>query len=390
MFTSFALLCPGVMLFIWVLVFITKKKNTSQTIMTFTLAVSAIHFTVDGIFISHSVSPYVAAIVNTIRQIFGPMMLPLLVTYYRAISGQKPVNWHTAVWFMLVIAQSVATLLFFFLLGPDNLGDYMQALVNNDTSDYTSRLYTFYNIICFKWYGILMLMQFTYSIGTAIVMMRKNPFSLQEIKDVWQGNSGRMYALIAPATISLLVLCIIRRLIGYHFMITNPYTAAGFSIMLALFAHIICFACNQNKNVELYTDDDNDFDPSRSMGKEITVDEKLLPLLPKLQKLIDKDRYYLHATINATKVAQKLHTNSTYVYALISQQFHMTFREYINRKRVDYAKELLLSNPDALLEYIATQCGYLSTSAFSKNFQQFTGLPPRLWVMNERVKKEET
>ncbi|MGN1235922.1 MAG: helix-turn-helix domain-containing protein, partial [Bacteroidaceae bacterium] len=115
-----------------------------------------------------------------------------------------------------------------------------------------------------------------------------------------------------------------------------------------------------------------------------TNHDKLDTLHKKFIKLMEQDRLYLYSTLNTDIVANKLNTSNSTVTRLVSEHHKMSLREYINRKRIEYAQTLLVSHPDAMLDYIAGQSGFLTTAAFSKNFQQYVGLPPRLWSMNQR------
>ena len=56
----------------------------------------------------------------------------------------------------------------------------------------------------------------------------------------------------------------------------------------------------------------------------------------------------------------------------------MSLREYINERRVEEAKRLLLSTTKTVSE-IACEVGFENISYFSTVFHKFTGLPPVDW-----------
>ena len=51
------------------------------------------------------------------------------------------------------------------------------------------------------------------------------------------------------------------------------------------------------------------------------------------------------------------------------------YKEYVNQKRVDKAKELLRSSEDKAFE-IAQLCGFNSSAGFSQTFKAISGVTP--------------
>lgn len=80
--------------------------------------------------------------------------------------------------------------------------------------------------------------------------------------------------------------------------------------------------------------------------------------------------------ITLASVAQMLHVNTSYLSMLFRQVTGKTFKEHLNRVRVEEA-ERLLSNTDYAIIEIAIACGYRDQSYFTKVFKKYTGLTPR-------------
>jgi AraC family transcriptional regulator len=58
---------------------------------------------------------------------------------------------------------------------------------------------------------------------------------------------------------------------------------------------------------------------------------------------------------------------------------NLTFREWINRLRIEEAKRLLLDFPDMNVSEIALQTGFATQSHFSQQFRTITNLSPSNW-----------
>ena len=79
-------------------------------------------------------------------------------------------------------------------------------------------------------------------------------------------------------------------------------------------------------------------------------------------------------------VAERLHSNKTYVSKLVNDTYNLGFPELINTLRVDYAEQYIMSHRNAKQTQIASECGFLSASAFNNTFKRITGMTPKMWI----------
>ena len=392
MFVNFALLCPGMLLLTWTLIMLTKKHNTTQTLFTITLALCGIHILAEGIYITPNVKVSHIALINMVRQISAPIVLPIIALYVRALCGKRLMNWATVVWFVLIISQSVAIILFMVLLGEQHANDFVQALrLNQGLTQFNGPIYSYYRLICVDWYNLLLFIQMVYITIAAIVLFRKSHYKFRDIKEVWLGQSARIMAIIAPVIVALMAICIARRLLGEQYLISHPTVSAPLMLCMALIAHIASYTCHMKRTdpSEIVNEDDEYIMLSATVRNTYPIEpgnHSYAQMCQRLDKLVDQDKIYLFASITLSFMAYKMNTSTAYLTWLIKQRYNMRFREFVNHHRIEYAKSILRDKPEATLEYIASQSGYLSTSAFSKNFQQKMGLPPRLWAMNQLYK----
>ena len=80
--------------------------------------------------------------------------------------------------------------------------------------------------------------------------------------------------------------------------------------------------------------------------------------------------------ITLAGVAEELHVNTSYLSMLFRQVTGTTFKEHLNRMRIEEAERLLTNTDYPILE-IAIACGYRDQSYFTKVFKKYTGLTPR-------------
>ena len=111
-------------------------------------------------------------------------------------------------------------------------------------------------------------------------------------------------------------------------------------------------------------------------------------IMDSFRKYMDKDYGYLNPTLSIEEIARVLNTNRTYVSKLVNLYYGMTFRDYLNKKRLDYAKQLMADEPDASLEYIAAKSGFQSSTQFIRKFRETEGLTPTVWKQTMMQKKK--
>ena len=100
----------------------------------------------------------------------------------------------------------------------------------------------------------------------------------------------------------------------------------------------------------------------------------------KLELLVEEGRIYLQPDLRVSDVARQLGTNREYVYQAINVRMGISFSDYINSKRVEYAKKLLRENPDMSSDELFARSGFNSSASFYRNFKQLTGMSPRQFV----------
>ena len=85
----------------------------------------------------------------------------------------------------------------------------------------------------------------------------------------------------------------------------------------------------------------------------------------------------LRHNLKISDVAAELCTNRLYVSTAINEEVGISFSDYINRKRVNYAIHLMRVNPQLTIYEIADLSGFSSDKSFYRNFKNITGKSPK-------------
>ena len=97
-----------------------------------------------------------------------------------------------------------------------------------------------------------------------------------------------------------------------------------------------------------------------------------------IKRWIDDDGY-LRPGLTIKELADTLHTNRTYLSGYINTSLNTTFRDWITRLRIDYAKQRMTNHPEQKIAEIAEASGFMSQSHFMKTFKDKEGCSPAKW-----------
>lgn len=87
------------------------------------------------------------------------------------------------------------------------------------------------------------------------------------------------------------------------------------------------------------------------------------------------DEHFGDYDISVEKMCQHFNMSGSRLTRLVKEQTECTPREYIIRKRMEYAKNLL-SETDISINEIGCKVGYVSVSHFIKTFKDHYGVTP--------------
>jgi len=99
-------------------------------------------------------------------------------------------------------------------------------------------------------------------------------------------------------------------------------------------------------------------------------------LFERLESLMQDRKLFLQSDLSREQVAAELGTNKLYVSNALSQRTGLTFSEYLNRWRLEYAREVLLNDSTIKVEAVALMCGFNSVRTFYRLFQRVYQLTP--------------
>ena len=99
-------------------------------------------------------------------------------------------------------------------------------------------------------------------------------------------------------------------------------------------------------------------------------------LFAALKELMKNESVYTQTDVDRKVIAEMLNTNERYLFESIKENAGLSFAEYINTLRLNFAKELLMDSSNLTIEDIAIRSGFGSRATFHRQFREKYKLSP--------------
>jgi AraC-like DNA-binding protein len=148
----------------------------------------------------------------------------------------------------------------------------------------------------------------------------------------------------------------------------------------------------QNKGIGSETDT-SAMDSEPSTEEKATTKRTQVSLYNELHELFSTQKLHLNPDLDIEAVIKVLGTNKKYLYHAISENSEDNFRNFINRYRVNDAKEIIeqkiMDKASFNIADIYTQTGFNSSVTFYRAFKSVTGLTPKEYSIEFTKELEE-
>ena len=291
---------------------------------------------------------------------------------------------------------------------------YIEELTQHRPDYRRQVFYLLPSVLCFLTVGTLYLLMNETETQQFIHHLFGNKFSTLTGLAWWQGMTHMAAKIVFALQIPPIMVISWRHITAYNRVIENNYadtedkTLSRIKTLLTLFliASVVSFACNiigrlsfvysmwllaipsvffstlillighigLQQRFYIQNIEEEDLEPITPVSQLPNLKEEMLR--ERIFQVVEEEKLYLKYNLKINDLAQLLSTNRNYIYQAINVGMGISFSEYINQKRIEYAKKAIEENPKALLSEVATKSGFSSVSTFYRNFRQIEGYSP--------------
>jgi len=96
----------------------------------------------------------------------------------------------------------------------------------------------------------------------------------------------------------------------------------------------------------------------------------------RIEELMETEEVYLDEELTLAKLSGMLEISPHQLSEFLNNEMQTNFKSYVNHRRVERAKTLLVERPDDTTLSIGFRCGFNSKTVFHTAFSRLTGVSP--------------
>ena len=343
-------------------------RNMARTRLLFFMATATVLYLAHFIYFNRLTA--VIPLTDALYCFCNPAVFPLYYLYIEELTDYRPNRWRQALCLLPSLLCCLAIGLLYTLMDPQETATFIrQNLYGNEFVSLAGLAY---------WQAMIhLVVRIVFALQVPLVLyfgFRRITAYNAVVESNYSNIEGkrivRVKTLLALFAVTSLVAFVFNLIGRQRFMDgAEPLAlpAVLFSALLLLIGHV---GLNQQFSVQ-------DIEAEVFMEQEpMPEDGVYSELLEKIRKLMSDEKLYLYPNLKVSDLARRLNSNRNYVYNAINVEMGISFSDYINGQRIDYASQLLEEHPELSINDVMFKSGFTSTSAFYRNFKKFKGITP--------------
>ena len=343
-------------------------RNMAKTRLLFFMATATLLYLAHFIYFNRLMA--VIPLTDAIYCFCNLAVFPLYYLYIEELTDYRPNRWRQALCLLPSLLGGMAVGLLYILMDRQEMTLFIEHYLYGNEFASLSGL-TFWQAMIHVAVRIVFALQvplvlyFGFRRITAYnAVVETNYSDIEGKRIVWVKT---LLVLFAVTSLVSFVFNLIGRQRFIDEVVPLAIPAVLFSMLLLLIGHV---GLNQRFSVQ-------DIEAEVFLESEpIPEDCAYSELLEKIRKLMSDEKLYLYPNLKVSDLARLLNSNRNYIYNAINVEMGISFSDYINSQRVDYASQLLKAHPELPINDVMFKSGFTSTSAFYRNFKKFKGITP--------------
>jgi AraC-like DNA-binding protein len=173
---------------------------------------------------------------------------------------------------------------------------------------------------------------------------------------------------------------IVYGLFDRSFHLHNPIVLIIVFTLSTIFYWVVGFFGNKQINIYKVSSDEKSKiynELLKISTEEIKInDNKAKEIARSIDVIVEKNKLFLNDNLNLIDLVLATRVDRNSLLYVIKDQFNLNFRNYINKKRIEYAKNILSSNEIVPIDKLYKECGFSSRIKFNYSFKEFTNETP--------------
>ena len=409
MLYNLAILLPATICLVWAIVLISVKKEESwQRVWTFTVVSAFFSFFCEAGFMTRTPDYKALPIIDILTSLFTTSLPPLTFLYILFLRNNKFRTKYLLAFILPVSLCSIITTNYV-SMGMDKAIQYVAMNMDGSRFIHNSpeKIFRLQHLFGVHLFYSLLIVEVVVLDAYTVTALYRNKFNLKRFFKLFKGEEVMVEDLILVQLQALYCVFLIRILCIAFNARLSPLANVVISLIEAIMVYQICHSAMFTRRVTItmkelrnpYMTGEDILRSQESDNESKTVANTSVNLglsqeipisnydkyLNEFERIVVVERRFLDPALTIDSLAEEMHTNHTYLSRLVNRRFKMSFREFVNSKRIAHAKQLMRENPSVVMELIAKSSGFQSTTQFNRKFKEMEGVSPRVWQITSNI-----
>lgn len=369
---------PFLVSLFWLVVFLADQRGAdpARKLLTYFMLICTILYFCHAVYFHKQI--YLYSLIESIYTFTSLAVYPFYYLYICKLTSERSLKVRDY-WVLLpALTISICSLLFYALMSENERLNFVKSfLFDNDASTYGSSFAVSGQIIRIyitKLVFLLQLIPVTY-----FGYKRLSNFNRQ-INNFYSNTQNKT---MAPIKIMLTLFILFAFFsatanhLGRSYFLQETGLIAIPSLIFSTMIFSVCFVGLKQS----FTAKDFDLETRTAYKSEMNNPfSNQETLIERIRVLMEEELFFKQRDLQISDVALRVGSNRTYVSNYLNRELNLSFSDYINKYRIDYAKSLMSikNNPLTILE-VSEQSGFANEVSFYRNFKKFTGTSPKKW-----------
>lgn len=407
MLKQFILYLPCTVCLSWAIITgVSTGGSKSKKHLTVLALLGFMFFILHSTFAGYPIKPENYHAVNIASKAVSLLLFPAGILYILTLTGSKSKSVIVSLMIFPAIFQTGALSVIYWLMKPEVRTEYFGHILAGELSPagFDDRIFAVHELFSNILFRAFLYILFAISLALLIGYLFKSSYRLGNFRDfIFHNREALLVNTIVGCALMLtacflicnlfelvlnrdsvlfIIACIIFALLLFIFF----YLGSVFDEMTVFWKELF----SPKKTWERrYLDSHPEIaEIKRALERSEKKSPKGFSVLNRFVIYVEEHEPFLESGFSLEQAADSVMVDKDRLAKIIKESTGMNFRTYINHKRVEYAKKLMIGDPDAQMNDIAEMSGFTSGSTFSRKFNEIEGIPPTEWLKLEKENNE--
>ena len=388
MLINLTILLPFFVSLFWTIMFLINRKQNSRSqhiwgiamaLITVSMGITAYYWQDNkdySLYYKLDILDYLATL----------SFVPFIYLYFRELTGDKSrLVWKLVLLFLPPVLLGGVVTFIYLQMGDEQATYFIRSLIEEHGEipyNASTPYYQIHKLANGYGYSVSLFVQVVIVTIYAVYRLLFYRKQLDDFFSNMEDKSMEHHWGVLRGLIALLLLATVISASGYLLFIKYDVWVSVGQILVGVVLYYTCYHVSHS----YYTAENFDQELANSGNPEEFYEEKTdtpahiyQKILPVFNQVIDEDKLFLQKNLRVDDVATLVGTNRTYISRLLKDEYDCSFWTFINRKRIEYAKEQMMEDPTLTVDTVFERCGFSHATAFSRAFRQCEGITFREW-----------